>query len=73
MRQRAGIEVVRARKNPNTMDFIENRGINLVLDVGANTGQFGHVARNRGYAGRIISFEPVKEAFTALENAARRR
>ena len=71
LRQRAGIEVVRARKNPNTMDFIENRGINLVLDVGANTGQFGRSLRNRGYAGRIISFEPVKEAFTALENAAR--
>ena len=53
------------------MDFIENRGINLVLDVGANTGQFGRSLRNRGYAGRIISFEPVKEAFTALENAAR--
>ena len=71
LRQRAGIDVVRARKNPNTMDFIENRGINLVLDVGANIGQFGQSLRNRGYAGRIISFEPVKEAFTALENAAR--
>ncbi len=39
LRQRAGIDVVRARKNPGTMDFIENRRINLVLDVGANTGQ----------------------------------
>jgi FkbM family methyltransferase len=71
LRQRAGIDVVRARKNPGTMDFIENRGINLVLDVGANTGQFGQSLRHRGYAGRIISFEPVKEAFKALENAAR--
>ena len=71
LRQRAGIDLVRARKNPGTMDFIENRRINLVLDVGANTGQFGQSLRHRGYAGRIISFEPVKEAFKELENAAR--
>ena len=71
LRQRAGIDVVRARKNPTLMDFIENRRVNLVLDVGANVGQFAQSLRNRGYAGRIISFEPVKEAFSALENAAR--
>lgn len=71
LRQRAGIELVRARKNPNLSDFIDNRRINLVLDVGANTGQFGQLLRRRGYAGQIISFEPVKEAFRELENAAR--
>lgn len=71
LRQRAGIDVVRARKNPNIIDFIENRRINLVLDVGANTGQFGQALRDRGYAGRIISFEPVKEAFSELESRAR--
>src|ERR1700722_9521358 len=71
LRQRAGIELVRARKNPNLSDFIDNRRINLVLDVGANTGQFGQLLRRRGYAGQIISFEPVKEAFRELESAAR--
>lgn len=72
LRQRAGIDVVRASKNPSIMDFIENRSINLVLDVGANTGQFAQSLRRRGYTGRIISFEPVKEVFKELENAARR-
>jgi FkbM family methyltransferase len=71
LRQRAGIDVVRVRKNPTTMDFLENRKIDLVLDVGANTGQFGQWLRHRGYTGRIISFEPVKEAFAQLQNAAR--
>ena len=74
LRQRAGIELVRARKNPNLSDFIDNRRINLVLDVGANTGQFGQLLRRRGYAGQIISFEPVKEAFWgARKRGARRR
>lgn len=71
LRQRAGIELARARKNPNIIDFIKNRKINLVLDVGANTGQFGQALRDRGYIGRIISFEPVKEAFRELEKKAR--
>lgn len=35
-RQRFGVEILRSRKNPNLMDFIENRGINLVLEQHPN-------------------------------------
>ena len=41
------------------------------MDVGANAGQFEELLRHRGYAGRIISFEPVKEVFRELENTFR--
>jgi FkbM family methyltransferase len=45
--------------------------IDLVLDVGANTGQFAHDMRERiGYAGRIVSFEPLHEAFAVLQRDA---
>lgn len=70
LRRHAGIDLVRARKNPSVIDFIENRRINIVLDVGANTGQFGRSLRNRGYTSQIISFEPVKEAFEELKSVA---
>jgi FkbM family methyltransferase len=41
--------------------------IDCVLDVGANVGQFGNDLRKIGYAGRIVSFEPIPECFAALE------
>lgn len=45
--------------------------IDLVLDVGANTGQTGEHLRAHGYRGRIISFEPQSSAYQSLLIASR--
>ena len=40
--------------------------IDLVLDIGANTGQWASELRREGFAGDMISFEPLGDAYRQL-------
>jgi FkbM family methyltransferase len=46
--------------------------IDLILDVGANTGQFASEMRQCGYKGKIVSFEPLSDAYAGLQKACAR-
>jgi FkbM family methyltransferase len=48
-------------------DNILTGEIDLVIDVGANVGQFGIDLRNAGYRGEIFSFEPATSPFRELQ------
>lgn len=42
-------------------------GINMLLDVGANTGQYAMSMFKVGYKGTIISFEPLSDIYEVLK------
>lgn len=68
--RRAGYELV-----PFATDFaaLQRRllpGCDLVVDVGANTGQYAEFVRALGHRGRLLSFEPGSDAFDALARHA---
>ena len=65
--KRLGILQVGRRRVRDLIDFIEDRKIDVVIDVGANIGQFGEYLRKQGFKGRIVSFEPTISAFQALQ------
>jgi FkbM family methyltransferase len=49
--------------------ILEKYKVNLVLDVGANRGQFVRALRNF-YKGKVISFEPIPDIFNDLKKTA---
>lgn len=77
-----GLEVRRVRPQParnepslsyfdtRRLQFLDAHAIDVVMDVGANEGQFALNLRRCGYTGRIISFEPLPEAYARLREHA---
>ena len=48
-----GAQIIKAMRKVN---------VDILFDIGANTGQFSEEIRNKGYNGKIISFEPLTSA-----------
>lgn len=52
------------------MEILKQYHFDLILDVGANTGQYAQSVFNAGFKGRIVSLEPVGNAFRILKKKA---
>ena len=50
--------------------LLDRLRMTLVIDIGANEGQFAADLRDAGYRGRIVSVEPLSAAHAALARAA---
>jgi FkbM family methyltransferase len=74
--RRAGLEVSKYARfrqfDERLIALMEAQRVGLVLDVGANTGQYAQTLRALGFRGRIVSFEPLEEPHRELAENARR-
>ena len=72
--RRTGFDVVRWNELPPHLrkraELLQRAAPSLVVDVGANQGQYAGELRECGYRGRIESFEPQREAYARLTAAA---
>lgn len=68
--RRLGLEVQRFNTltipSLRTTALLRQHAVDLVVDVGANDGGYGRELRSTGYDGRILSFEPISAAHSAL-------
>src|SRR4051794_18594391 len=71
---KVGVDVVRYDANRDPRQRLARRlkqlDTDLVIDVGANAGQYARSLRNAGYRGRLVSFEPLSGPFASLSAAA---
>jgi FkbM family methyltransferase len=72
--ERVGIEIRRSSvyssQRLRYQKLFSTLDVDLVIDVGANAGQFGQLCRLAGYTGEIISFEAAGLAHAELEKTA---
>ena len=54
----------------NLVNELESRHVDVVLDIGANSGQYAVRLREADFKGRIVSFEPLSGAFSLLASKA---
>jgi FkbM family methyltransferase len=67
---RSGLDIGRDPFCNRLVRFTEFAGIDTVLDIGANVGQYSSLLRSAGFEGRIISLEPMSGAYAVLERRA---
>lgn len=72
-----GLEVQRTKKanvEPQILkNILREAGVSIVLDVGANKGQFGDFVFERGFQGTLISFEAIPSVHKELMEHAKGR
>lgn len=61
------IDVLKHTAEQNRIKLIQHYGIDLILDVGANDGGFGLEMLQHGIQAKIVSFEPLNDAFARLK------
>jgi FkbM family methyltransferase len=52
------------------LKIIKEINVDLILDIGANKGQFGAMMYDYGYSNKMLSFEPLSEMYKLLTDCS---
>jgi FkbM family methyltransferase len=63
---------VRTSEGALIRQLLSYYNIDLVVDVGANAGQYAQFLRDNGYTSKIVSFEPLLSAYAQLKKISSR-
>lgn len=73
--QRCGFDIVRFNGHwfpqRKRAELMQRLSIDLVIDVGAHSGEYIREVYANGFDGRIVAFEPLQEQFTRLLELAK--
>lgn len=69
---RHGFGVTRDPVERRLVRLLGHLGVDTIVDVGANIGQFGSHVRAAGFHGRLLSLEPLPNAFARLRGISNR-
>jgi len=67
-----GLDISRKPQIDSLKKMLDYQKINLVLDIGANKGQYAIRLREMGYKKKIISFEPLSQVYPKLLHNSRK-
>lgn len=70
---RLGVDIIRYPRNApayRRAKLLCLYNVDVVFDVGANTGQYVGELRRHGYDKQVVSFEPLADAYRTLEHRA---
>lgn len=67
---RANIDIGRGPYAHRLIATLRAHSIDTILDIGANVGQYGALARSSGFDGRIVGCEPLTGAYDVLARRA---
>ncbi|NQU27792.1 MAG: FkbM family methyltransferase [Candidatus Marinimicrobia bacterium] len=72
MLRKMDFDVIRYSKSADyrLIKLLKKYAIDLVIDCGANIGQYGLCLRQSGYKHQIVSFEPLTDAYQELSDCA---
>lgn len=72
-RRALGVEITNCRHSLRALRqrVLRGRNVTLIIDVGANRGQYFREVRKDGYKGRLVSIEPLRSPFATLWDLSR--